>query len=171
MRLEHVRQRRRGLQLLRGHHRRAQSRHARAADVGQRHAVDTGGGGRGLSCRSPLGALLCSALSAVSCTYYADCLCLSAPPPLQYEDESAPCMDTSVRMKMDFDNLQLEYVAYKYTLNGTFLGSEDVSVCLSVCRLRVSVCFSRACVCLWRENADALFELSTTSHCSACLTA
>ena len=29
-------------------------------------------------------------------------------------------------MKMNFDNLKLEYVVYKYGLNGTFLGSEEV---------------------------------------------
>lgn len=44
----------------------------------------------------------------------------------QYEDDSAPCLDTSVQMKMDFDNLKLEYVVYKYGLNGSFLGSEEV---------------------------------------------
>ena len=37
-----------------------------------------------------------------------------------------PCLDTSVQMEMNFDNLQLEYVVYKYSLNGTFLGTEEV---------------------------------------------
>jgi hypothetical protein len=30
-------------------------------------------------------------------------------------------------MKMDFDNLKLEYAIFKYSLNGTFLGSEEVN--------------------------------------------
>lgn len=45
----------------------------------------------------------------------------------QYEEDSAPCLDTSVQMKMDFDNLKLEYAIFKYSLNGTFLGSEEVN--------------------------------------------
>lgn len=49
---------------------------------------------------------------------------------VQYEEDSTPCLDSSIQMKMDFDNLQLQYVVYKYSLNGTFLGSEDVSCAL-----------------------------------------
>ena len=46
---------------------------------------------------------------------------------MQYEEDSAPCLDaTSVQMKMNFDNLQLQYVVYKYGLNGSFLGSDEV---------------------------------------------
>lgn len=47
---------------------------------------------------------------------------------VQYDEDSAPCLDTTVQMKMSFDNLQLQYVVFKYSMNGTFLGSEEVNI-------------------------------------------
>lgn len=84
--------------------------------------------------------------SAESCSYFADIIAErtvlnrglqswgSGMPWIQYEADSTPCLDKTIEMEMNFDNLQLQYVVYKYTMNGTFVGSEDVQTLFSYCK-------------------------------------
>ena len=54
-------------------------------------------------------------------------------PWLYYQLGSTPCKDKSVTMKMSLDSLLLDFVVAKYTMNGTFMGYEDVNTFFSYC--------------------------------------
>jgi meckelin len=54
-------------------------------------------------------------------------------PWLYYEVGTAPCKAKSVVAKMSLDSMLLEFIVAKYTMNGTFVGYEDVNTLLSFC--------------------------------------
>lgn len=55
-------------------------------------------------------------------------------PWLYYPDtQDAPCFDTSIPITMDLREKVLTYVVAKYSLNGTWLGNEDVTTLFGYC--------------------------------------
>lgn len=54
-------------------------------------------------------------------------------PWLYYKTPSLPCKDTSIEMVMSLNSLQLQFIVAIYSLNGTFLGYDDVNTLFTYC--------------------------------------
>eukprot|EP01041_Mallomonas_annulata_P004874 gene4874-9718_t len=54
-------------------------------------------------------------------------------PWLFYTSTSNPCLDTSIQMKMSLKSKKLNYIVSKYSLDGLWLGYENVSTLFSYC--------------------------------------
>lgn len=54
-------------------------------------------------------------------------------PWLYYDTSSFPCYDKSITMSMSFDSMRMQYIVTKYTINGTYVGIENVTTLFHYC--------------------------------------